>query len=200
MFPLVSFGSHTGTFNANNLPIGASFTYTSTSATLVLNGITQTNWAAGNTALHGTITVTFLVSPGNTVQLVASANGVSHLLGTTTTSGLNTITFDTTQLPNGVYTLRAIIYNSVGQVVGDFSRTVFVNNSLAWHEGTLSVSQTWGTNVVNVVDQNTIIPSGVTLTLAPGAIVKFTKGTGIIIQSGGILDASGATASQPIIL
>ena len=198
-FPLVSFGSHTGTFNATNLPLGASFTYASTSATLVWNGLSQA-WATGSSALHGTITVTILVSPGTTVQLVASANGVSHLLGTITTSGLNTITLDTTQLPNGVYTLQAIVYNGTGQVVGNYSRTVFVNNSLAWHEGTLSASQTWGTNVVNVLDQNIVIPSGVTLTLAPGAIVKFTKGTGIIVQSGGILDASGAAASQPIIL
>ena len=198
-FPLVSFGSHTGTFNPTNLPLGASFNYASTSATLVWNGLSQA-WAAGSSALHGTITVTILVSPGTTVQLVASANGVSHLLGTITTSGLNTITLDTTQLPNGAYTLQAIVYNGTGQVVGNYSRTVFVNNSLAWHEGTLSASQTWGTNVVNVVDQTIVIPSGVTLTLAPGAIVKFANGSGIIIQSGGILDASGATASQPIIL
>ena len=63
----------------------------------------------------------------------------------------------------------------------------------------MSTNQTWGTNSVNAVDQNVIIPNGVTLTIAPGAIVKFADGTGIIIEAGGVLDASGATTNSPII-
>ena len=43
------------------------------------------------------------------------------------------------------------------------------------------------------------IPSGVTVTVQPGAIVKFADGTGITIQSGGTLNAAGATSAAPII-
>jgi hypothetical protein len=199
-FQILTCGSLSGRFNSAGLPVGASFVYASSGVTLVWSGITAASWATGPSVLHGTSTVTFLVSPGATVQLVASAGGVLQVLGTTTTSGLSTIVFDTMQLPNGPCTLRVIVRNAAGQVVGDFSRTAVVNNLLAWHEGTLSSSQTWGTNVVNAVDQDIIIPNGITLTLAPGAIVKFAKGTGIIVQSGGILEASGATAGAPIIL
>ena len=165
-FQLLSCANLIGTFSQANLPFGAAFTYSRTSATLVYNGITQANWAAGNSALHGTSTAEFFVSPGTTVQLAASAGGMSHVLGSATTSGLNTISFNTSQLPNGLYNLQAIVSNVADHVVGNFSRTAFVNNSLAWHEGALSASQTWGTNVVNAVDQSVIIPSGVTLTFA----------------------------------
>jgi hypothetical protein len=198
-FQVLSCASLTGTFNTADLPFGLSSVYSTKAVTLVWNGITQASWAAGNSALHGTSTFTFLDSPGTTVQLVASATGVSYLLGATATGGIGTISFNTAQLSNGLYSLQAGFYNAAGQAAGDFSRTVFVNNSLDWHEGTLSASQTWGTNAVNAVDQTIIIPSGVTLIIAPGAIVKFAQGTGIIIQAGGILDAGGATAGAPII-
>ena len=101
-------------------------------------------------------------------------------------------------MPNGLYTLLATVLSS-GQVVRQYSRSIFVNNSLNWYEGTLTSSQTWAAGTVNAIDQNIIIPSGVTLTIAPGTILKFAQGTGIIIEPGGTLDASGATASNPII-
>ena len=198
-FPVLSCASLTGALDAGNLPVGLAPTYSSTQVTLVENGVTEANWAAGDYALHGTGSAAFVVYPGTTVQLIASAGGVSRLLGATSGSGLQTINFDTTALASGHYSLRAVFLNASSLVVGDYSRSVFVNNSLAWHEGTLSASQTWGSNVVNAVDQNIIIPSGVTLTIAPGAVVKFAKGAGIVIQPGGILDASGATVAAPII-
>jgi RHS repeat-associated protein len=199
-FQLLSGPNLNGSFDTGDLPFGMTFLYTGTNVSLAWNGITEADWAAGSSVLQGTITITFLESPGMTVQVVATANGVSHILGATTSGGLGTISFNANQLPNGVYSLQAIIFNADGQIVGDYSRPTFVNNSLVWHGGTLSGNQTWGTNSVNAVDQNVIIPSGVTLTLEPGAIVKFAEGTGIIIEPGGVLDASGATTNEPIIL
>ncbi|HUD45409.1 MAG TPA: hypothetical protein VMR33_01200, partial [Candidatus Baltobacteraceae bacterium] len=199
-FQLLSGPNLNGSFDTGDLPFGMTFLYTGTNVSLAWNGITEADWAAGSSVLQGTITITLLESPGMTVQVVATANGVSHILGATTSGGLGTISFNANQLPNGVYSLQAIIFNADGQIVGDYSRPTFVNNSLVWHGGTLSGNQTWGTNSVNAVDQNVIIPSGVTLTLEPGAIVKFAEGTGIIIEPGGVLDASGATTNEPIIL
>ncbi|MGP8233898.1 MAG: carboxypeptidase regulatory-like domain-containing protein [Limisphaerales bacterium] len=199
-FQLLSGASLTGTLSTGALPFGMSFVYSKTGVDLVWNGITQAGWAAGTTVLYGTITTTFLESLGTTVQLVATTKGASYVLGATASGGLGTISFNASQLSNGIYSLQAIVVNAAGQVVGDYSRQAFVNNSLAWHEGILSSNQTWGTNGVNAVDENVIIPGGVTLTLAPGAIVKFAEGTGIIIEPGGVLDASGATTNEPIIL
>jgi hypothetical protein len=200
-FALVSCANPSGAFtSAAPLPVGMSFVYSKTGATLVWNGLTQADWAAGSSCLHGAFTTTFWNSPGTSVQIVATVNGSSYVLATSPAGGLGTVSYNSSQLSNGVYNLKAIVLNAAGQVVGDYSRNVFVNDSLAWHEGMLSSSQTWGTNAVNAVDQNVIIPSGVTLTLAPGAIVKFTKGAGIIVEAGGILDASGATTNAPIIL
>ncbi len=198
-FPLLTYGSRSGAFNTSQLPIGMSFNYSPSTMTLIANGITEAAWSAGGSALHGVNQITVLVGSNTTVQLVASAGGKSYVLNSVTGSGLVTLSYDPSQLPNGTYSLQLILYSSTGQLEGDFSKPTFVNNSLAWHEGTLTTNQTWGANQVNAVDQNVIIPNGVTLTIAPGAIVKFADGTGIIIQSGGTLDASGATKDLPII-
>jgi hypothetical protein len=199
-FQLVKCAGLSGTLSTGSLPFGMSFVYSSTGVSLVWNGITQSDWAAGPSVLHGSLSTEFLESPGMTVELVATMGGVSTVLGSTTNGGLGTISFNAGQLANGLYSLQAVVLDSAGQVVGDYTRPAFVNNSLSWHDGTLTTDQTWGTNAVNAVDQNVIIPSGVTLTLAPGAIVKFAEGTGIIIEAGGVLDASGATTNDPVIL
>ena len=64
--------------------------------------------------------------------------------------------------------------------------------------GTLSSSETLlGTNVY-VVTRTIVVPSGVTLSIVPGAIVKFDAGQGITVLAGGQLVADGSVA-QPII-
>jgi hypothetical protein len=199
-FPLVTGFGLTGKFSTGALPFGMSFTYSRTAVDLVWNGITQAGWAAGDSVLHGPQSATFLSGAGTTVQIVATGNGVSTALGSTSGGGFGVINFNASQLANGSYNLQAVVLNALGQVIGTYTRQTFVNNSLAWHEGTLSGSQTWGTNSVNAVDQNVIVPNGVTLTLAPGAIVKFADGTGLIVEQGGTLDASGSTTNEPIIL
>jgi hypothetical protein len=199
-FPLLSGPQFSGSLSTGALPFGMAFVYSKTNVDLVWNGITQADWQAGSPVLHGTTTINFLESPGFSVQVVATADGNSYVLGSTPAAGgLGTVSFNASQLPNGIYNLQAVVLNSNGQTVADYSRPAFVNNSLSWHEGILSANQTWGTNAVNAVDQNVLIPSGVTLTIAPGAIVKFADGTGIIVEAGGVLDAGGATTNEPIV-
>jgi len=67
--------------------------------------------------------------------------------------------------------------------------------------GTLSSSQTWSlTNAdIYIVDDTVIIPSGVTLTIEPGVIVKFSPNTRLNVNQGGILQVSGA-AANPVIM
>jgi hypothetical protein len=151
-----------------------------------LHGVEPISWQALAAGLP-TYSVTVTASSGTTSFVIGTVNGASS------------VNWDTTKVPDGVYQVTAVFTAPNGQFAGQLLRTVFVNNSLDWHEGTLTASDTWGTNAVHAVDQTIIIPSGVTLTIAPGAIVKFAPETGIIVETGGILDASGATAAAPII-
>ena len=64
-------------------------------------------------------------------------------------------------------------------------------------KGTLSTSQEWRGYQVYTITGNLTIPSGVTLTIEPGAIVKIADNCSITVNSGGTLNALG-TRAQPI--
>ena len=130
-------------------------------------------------------------------EIAVTKGGVTYLDQVSSSSG--TTSFNTATVADGDYTLTLNLLSADGLSLAQNFQSELINNSLAWHEGTLSTNETWGTNTVNAVDQTVVIPSGVTLTIAPGAIVKFAPGTGIIIEAGGILDASGATIGAPIV-
>ncbi len=134
---------------------------------------------------------------GAIADVVVSKGGVTYFQQTAPSSG--SVSWNTATVADGTYTLTVSLLTTAGQQLNQISQIELINNTAAWHEGTLSASQTWGSNTVNAVDQNIIIPNGVTLTIAPGAIIKFANGTGIIIQPGGTLDASAATVNAPII-
>ena len=67
--------------------------------------------------------------------------------------------------------------------------------------GTLSADQTW--SGVTYIDGKVVVPSGVTLTIAPGTIIKArtgqgTEATALVVARGGMINAVG-TSSSPII-
>ncbi len=64
--------------------------------------------------------------------------------------------------------------------------------------GTLAASQMWPARSIYHVTGTLQIPSGVTLTILPGAIVKFDPLQGIEVQPGGALVANG-NAARPIV-
>ena len=57
---------------------------------------------------------------------------------------------------------------------------------------------TWQSGNLYVVTENITVPSGVTLTIQPGAIVKFKVGKSLTVASGGTLRAQG-TRAMPIV-
>jgi RHS repeat-associated protein len=63
--------------------------------------------------------------------------------------------------------------------------------------GTLSANETWLGSYLYHVTGDVVVPSGVTLTIEPGAIIKFDVVKGITVQSGGRLVANG-TIAEPI--
>ena len=67
------------------------------------------------------------------------------------------------------------------------------------HCGRINSDETWGVTAgeVNVVSCDVSVPTGVTLTIDPGAVVKFDLGTRLQVNGGGIL-AAGGTSGQRI--
>lgn len=64
------------------------------------------------------------------------------------------------------------------------------------HSGTIDVNELWPSGTVHVVTGWITLPQGVTLTVKPGAIVKFCPGTGIYIQKGAKCDMRGVTLTH----
>jgi RHS repeat-associated protein len=67
------------------------------------------------------------------------------------------------------------------------------------HAGPLTTNETWPASILHRVLGDVVVPSGLTLAIEPGAVVKFEAGRGIRVQSGGHLSAAG-TVSTPVIL
>jgi len=176
-----------GAGQTGTVTIATSPYFTWENSTAILHGAANVAWAAlGIDPTLATVAVTAALD-GNTDPLTSGAN----LLGS--------VLWQTTTVPDGRYELRAICRNSSGTVLGDIAQTVLVNNSVAWHGGLLATNQTWAAGTVHVVDQSILIASNVTVTIQAGAIVKFVKGVGITVLSGGILNAP-ATTLAPIVL
>jgi hypothetical protein len=151
---------------------------------------------------HGTAAIAWHglgVGPGAAfVDILALGAGDSYPV-TAGAAAIGSYGWDTTAVPDGIYELQAVLRDTAAHVLHEISRTVLVNNAVTWHAGVLAASETWGAGTVHVVERNVVIPSGVTLTIQPGAIIKFATGVGITVQAGGVLDASGAEADSPIL-
>jgi hypothetical protein len=89
----------------------------------------------------------------------------------------------------------------VAQGAGQIELTAYVELRFmrTAHGGTLVASESWSGTFLHVVTEDVIVPGGVTLTLEPGAVLKFEPLTGVTVQSGGTLSAQG-TVAQPIVL
>ncbi len=145
----------------------------------VIHGVAQLEWFTDNGGL------TSVALAGPQTSTIATGSGA-----------FSTASFDTTLYPDGAYQLVLSVLNNAGQVVQQVDKDVVINNSVAWHSGTLASSQTWGPPQVQGLDGNVIVPAGVTLTILPGTIVKALPGSQILVLSGGTLIASGTTGSQ----
>jgi parallel beta-helix repeat protein len=82
---------------------------------------------------------------------------------------------------------------------GQFIRSgdTFVLYFQVVHGGTLAANEIWAGSAVHVVSSQVVVPSGITLTIEPNAVIKFDDALGVTVQSGGKLVAQGNVA-QPI--
>lgn len=90
--------------------------------------------------------------------------------------------WNTTTLPDGWMRLTA----------GAKSVDVLILNGAAVEGGRLATNATWTGHKVHVVRHDVIVPSGVTLTIGSGTVVKFMPETRIWIEEGGKFVAEGA--------
>ncbi len=102
--------------------------------------------------------------------------------------------FDLTDVTPGVYDLEL---NDGNQTI-TFDRALQVTHAQTTHSGTINASEHWFGGLVHHVTGDVTVPNGVTLTIDPGAIVKFDAFLGMTVASGGQLIAQG-TLAQPII-
>ncbi|MGA2500548.1 MAG: choice-of-anchor Q domain-containing protein, partial [Tepidisphaeraceae bacterium] len=68
---------------------------------------------------------------------------------------------------------------------------VRISFAQANHSGTLTAGEHWFNGFVHYVTGTLVVPNGVTLTIDPGAIVKFAAFAGIEVDAGGTLIAQG---------
>jgi hypothetical protein len=152
------------------------------------HGTELIRWVVMGIDPHTAVSVDLSASRGG--QTTALAQGDDVWAGTT---------WDTPAAEDGAWELRAVFHDSGGEVLGELSRTVLVNNSVYWHSGRITADETWSPDKVHAVEENVTVAAGATLTIESGAVVKFAHHTKLVVEDGATLSAP-ATADAPIIL
>jgi RHS repeat-associated protein len=134
---------------------------------------------------------------GVTADMQARAEGGGVFPVASGEPSLGSMEWDTTAAPDGVYWLD-LSFTRSGQPVSQASKRVVIGNGLHWISGTISANQTWGAGQVHIVEADAAIPSGVQVTVEPWAVVKFLRGTRLLVQNGGALTANGASGQAII--
>jgi hypothetical protein len=159
-------------------------------------------WQGFGPFLHGTEPIGWRAQGFDrgtfSAQVLASLAGSTYVVGNSTDL-VGQLTWDTTAVTNGVYQLEGVFSAASPPVTRSIFRTVLINNSVMWLSGLISSNETWAAGAVYVVEGNLEIASGVTVTVQPGAIVKFAKGTGITVDAGAVLDASAVSTNGPTV-
>ena len=85
-------------------------------------------------------------------------------------------------------------------VSGQFLTSAFVQVRyvIQTHSGVLAENQEWFGYAEHLITGSVTVPTNVTLTIDPGAVIKFAPGLNITVQAGGALVATG-TVAQPIV-
>ncbi len=129
-----------------------------------------------------------LALESNAIRLETRTEGFGQTLATATETkgvpdGSALEVWNTTVEANGWKTLTS----------GSTSVKVCVLNTsdVAVRGGRMTTNETWQSGVVHLLRNNVVVPSGTALTLANGAITKFTEGVQIVVESGGTLVAQG---------
>jgi len=123
---------------------------------------------------------------GVDARMYGNARIVSGSVSLGTPSGGEAVTWNSTEFADGWQTVT-----SEGS-----STNLLVLNGCCLRGGRLASDATWSASETNVLRHCVVVPSGVSLTLELGAIVKCTPGTAIEVEDGGSLVLQGATLAD----
>ena len=88
--------------------------------------------------------------------------------------------WDSQSVPDGLYEIRAVTLDATGRDLGEAARLLRVNNAATFHAGHVAANETWSSQTIHVVEQAVVVTAGVTITIVPGTVVKFSPQTSII--------------------
>lgn len=95
-------------------------------------------------------------------------------------------------LATGAYHLEHASLNAEGTSLRTLEATLIrLDDSTQLHSALEGTEVVWSNGMVHVVAGIVTVPSGTTLTIQPGAIVKFQTGAGLLVASGGACVANG---------
>ena len=144
----------------------------------------STRWANGAQA---SATVTMADAERSTSTLAVAEEGALPE---------GTFPWNSADYGDGRYDLAHRIFDAAGKSVRVDFATFVVNRGVVKHCGRLAAGETWSADKVHLVVDTVTVPSGVTLTIAPNAIVKFMPGTGIVVEQGGLGVCKGAVLTH----
>ncbi|MBR4258160.1 MAG: hypothetical protein IKQ17_03930, partial [Kiritimatiellae bacterium] len=127
---------------------------------------------------------------------VTDAEKKSAILHQEETAAEGSTTWNGADYEDGRYDLTHKILDADGHAVKIDSATFIVNRDVVQHAGRLSTNETWSADKVHLVVATVTVPNGVTLTIAPDAIVKFMPGASIVVEQGGLGVCKGAVLTH----
>lgn len=198
------------THTAGNVAYTARFAVPGPETTVVEAGRLETNavWRTGGVYLvTGTVTVpggvTLTIESGAVVKfmpgarLAVEAGATCLARGAVFTHAYDDAVGGDTLFDGGETTPVANDYEITGTITDD-ETTEYRYTAPLVLSGTISSNTRWrGWKLYHVTGDLTVA-SGVTLTIEPGAVVKFDAGRSLTVASGATLDAQG-TRAQPIV-
>ena len=172
--------------------------------TVVFSQTPSYMWLTTDTLFHGTETLAWQALATDPTKIFADLTayqGQQPYPIAVDQPCTGTFPWDTTKLADGAYQINVVFHDAGGNVVGQITRQIGINNTAEWDGGTISTNTVWTNDRVHIVYSTVTIESGAKLTIEPGTIVKFLTGENLqtVIQSGGTLTAE-ATQASPIVL
>ncbi|MBR4251809.1 MAG: hypothetical protein IKQ15_05885 [Kiritimatiellae bacterium] len=202
-------GLHVLTHESGGVALEAAFTVLGDDVVLHAGAVSGSEtWAAGKVHL-----VTAAVTVGSGAALTIESGAVVKFMdgtglsvasgGSCTANGVifthvadDTVGGDTMMDGNGTVPATGA-YTLSGAITED-DATEERYTAPVQMSGTVSVSTRWRGHKVYRMTGNLTVASGATLTVAPGAVVKFDAGVSLTVASGGTLEALG-TRAEPIV-
>ncbi len=128
-------------------------------------------------------------------EIVARHNGLNRTLYQGPVR-VGSVPWNTLETSDGRYTLVVTYKDATGAVLKRIEQPAAVNNAPRWHSGQVSANEVWAADRVHVIEGVLTLAAGVTVQVAPGAVVKFVRGARIEILNEATLSALGQSAQR----